>query len=170
MAIGLDGYTAAGVLHGAIAAQGRLIDVLEGGPAVPLESGRLVLLDGSAPQDVGGYALSMDDLCVAVAAPDTSVPGHMAWHGLELSAGPWRVQGEMPTMPGFDPGRALARPTGTFVLLRDVRIGLPDRTDAQDFHPYAWINRYVVERVEADLELTVFFPGAASELKAAGSA
>lgn len=170
MAIGLDGYTATGVLHGAIAAPGRLVDALEGAPALALESGRLVRLDGGPPEDVAGAALSLDDLCVAVAAPDTSVPGHMAWHALELAAGPWRVRGEMPTMPGFDPGRALARPTGTFVLLRDVRIGLPDRTDAQDFHPYAWINRYVVERVEADLELTVFFPGAASELKARGSA
>ncbi len=119
--------------------------------------------------DIPGTALSLDDLCVAVAAPDTNIPGHMAWHSLILHTGPWRVLGDMPTMPGFDPGRALARPTGTFVLLRDVRIGLPDRADAEDGHPFAWINRYVVERVEADLELTLFFPGATSALRAAGS-
>ncbi len=169
MGIGLDGYTATGVVHGAIAGSGRLIDALEGGAALHLESGRLVRLEGGPPQDLRGTSLSLDDLCVAVAAPDTNIPGHMAWHALELTSGPWRVRGDMPTMPGFDPGRALARPSGTFVLLRDVRIGLPDRADAEDVHPFAWINRYVVERVEADLELAVFFPGATSAMRAAGS-
>ena len=33
-------------------------------------------------------------------------------------------------MPGFDPGRALARPTGEFVFLRDARICLVDQPDA----------------------------------------
>ncbi|MGZ3641545.1 MAG: hypothetical protein ACXVAI_04690 [Candidatus Limnocylindrales bacterium] len=169
MAIGLDGYTATGVLHGAIAGPGRLVDALEGTGALHLESGRLVRLDGASPQDVSGASLPLDDLCVAVAAPDTNIPGHMAWHSLELAAGPWRVRGEMPTMPGFDPGRALARPTGSFVLLRDVHVSLPGQVDAEDFHPYAWVNRYDVEQVEADLELTLFFPGATSVLKASGS-
>ncbi len=29
-------------------------------------------------------------------------------------------------------------------------------------HALAWVNRYVVERVEADIELGFFFPGAES--------
>ena len=57
-------------------------------------------------------------------------PVHAQWHTIELDAGPYRVIGEMPTMPGFDPGRALARPTGEFVFLRDARIRLIDRDDA----------------------------------------
>jgi hypothetical protein len=64
-------------------------------------------------------------------------------------------------MPGFDPGRALARPTGTFVLLRDVRIGLLERPDSgTDSHPQGLVNRYAVDAVEADLMLGFFFPGA----------
>jgi hypothetical protein len=66
----------------------------------------------------------------------------------------------MPTMPGFDPGRALARPTGEFVQLRDVQIGLVDANEAGMTRPMALANRYVVDRVEADLMLGFFFPGA----------
>ena len=67
----------------------------------------------------------------------------------------------MPTMPGFDPGRALARPTGEFVLLRDVSIGLVGEADGPDMsRAMALVNRYMVERVEADLMLGFFFPGA----------
>jgi hypothetical protein len=63
-------------------------------------------------------------------------------------------------MPGFDPGRALARPTGEFVQLRDVSVGLV-ADDADGLHrPVALVNRYVVDRVEADLMLGFFFPGA----------
>ena len=64
-------------------------------------------------------------------------------------------------MPGFDPGRALARPTGEFVLLRDVRIALLDDADGPAVgQPSAFVNRYVVDRVAADLMLGFFFPGA----------
>jgi hypothetical protein len=67
----------------------------------------------------------------------------------------------MPTMPGFDPGRALARPTGEFVLLRDVRIALRGDVDGPSMAlPSAFVNRYVVDRVAADLMLGFFFPGA----------
>ncbi len=45
------------------------------------------------------------------------MPVHPAWHDVILRAGPYLITGQMPTMPGFDPARALARPTGTFVLL-----------------------------------------------------
>jgi hypothetical protein len=66
-------------------------------------------------------------------------------------------------LPGFDPARALARPTGSFVLLGDVRIGLGGRPDdGVDVHPLAWVNRYTVDRIESDLELGFFFPGAES--------
>jgi hypothetical protein len=56
-------------------------------------------------------------------------------------------------MPGFDPGRALARPTGEFVQLRDVTISLLAEDGTGLPRPMALVNRYVVDRVEADLML-----------------
>ena len=92
--------------------------------------------------------------------PD-GIPVHAQWHSIELDAGPYRVYGEMPTMPGFDPGRALARPTGEFVLLRDARIALIDREDAGEASSaQLLVNRYTVDRIAADLMLGFFFPGA----------
>ena len=75
-------------------------------------------------------------------------------------------------MPGFDPGRALARPTGEFVLLRDARIGLVDRArrPARSTAARLLVNRYVVDRVEADLMLGFFFPGAEMVLTGAAAA
>ncbi len=165
MSIGLDGYTMTGVLHAAVDTAGRLSDALEGETTLRLVSGRLVRLDGGVADDVGGMALQVDDLCLAVATPETVIPGHLAWHDLVLTAGPWHIEGAMPTMPGFDPGRALARPQGNFVLLRDVRIGLAGRPGAEDTVPYGWVNRYVVDRVEADIDLGFFFPGAEGAAK-----
>ena len=165
MSIGLDGYTMSGLLHAAFETAGRLSDALESETTLRLVSGRLVRLDGGVAQDVGGLALPVDDICLAVAAPETAIPGHLAWHDLVLTAGPWHIEGAMPTMPGFDPGRALARPQGTFVLLRDVRIGLDGQPGAEDAVPYAWVNRYVVDRVEADIDLGFFFPGAEGATK-----
>ncbi|MFI5262804.1 MAG: hypothetical protein ACHQZR_09655 [Candidatus Limnocylindrales bacterium] len=169
MGIGLDGYTMAGVLHAAFDAPGRLVDALEGDEPLQLTDGRLVRLDSGAVQDVRGVRLMLDDLCLAAAAADTVIPGHLQWHELRLIAGPWRVTGAMPTMFGFDPGRALARPQGAFVLLRDVSVGLAANPDAEDALPYAWVNRYVVDRVEADIDLGFFFPGAEGASRAIAS-
>jgi hypothetical protein len=69
----------------------------------------------------------------------------------------------MPTLPGFDPARALVRPTGMFVLLDHVRLALASDPDGGSIDiPLAWVNRYVVERVESDLELGSYYPGARS--------
>ena len=65
-------------------------------------------------------------------------------------------------MPGFDPGRALTRPSGEFLLLRDVRLSVRARPEAGvALGDHALINRYAVERIRADLMLGFFFPGAA---------
>ena len=71
----------------------------------------------------------------------------------------------MPTLPGFDPGRALTRPTGEFVLLKDVRIAPRGTTDpptsgGAPVGAFALVNRYSVESVACDLMLGFFFPGA----------
>jgi hypothetical protein len=100
---------------------------------------------------------------VVVAPPDTPIIVHPAWHDVVLVCGPYLVTGRMPTMPGFDPARALARPTGSFVLLDHVKLALVETPDGGSIeHSLAWVNRYVVERVESDLELGFFFPGAES--------
>ena len=97
-------------------------------------------------------------------------PVHAQWHSIELDTGPYLVQGEMPTMPGFDPGRALARPTGEFVFLRDARIRLIGRDDAGEASAARLlVNRYTVDRVAADLMLGFFFPGAVMVLTGAAA-
>ncbi len=105
--------------------------------------------------------IAEDDILLAVADHVDDLPVHAQWHDISLDVGPYRVTGQMPTMPGFDPGRAIARPTGEFVLLRDVRIALRGDADGPSVtQPAAFVNRYVVDRVAADLMLGFFFPGA----------
>ena len=179
MAIQFDAYTATGVRRGSVDADGRLGDLLETLDGLRVSAGVIVPLDGAppVPDPAGGTNVPVDELLVVVAPPETPIPVHPAWHDVILRAGPYLISGQMPTMPGFDPARALARPTGTFVLLGQVRITLVEAPAAGAVeHALAWVNRYVVERVEADIELGFFFPGAESKvtsgftLQAAGPA
>ena len=65
-------------------------------------------------------------------------------------------------MPGFDPGRALTRPSGEFLMLRDIRLSVRARPEAGvAIGDHALVNRYAVDRIRADLMLGFFFPGAA---------
>ncbi len=167
MAIRFDAYTATGVRRGTVDADGRLGDLLETLDQVRVTGGVIVPLDGSpaTPDPSGGTNVPTDELLIVVAPPETPMPVHPAWHDVVLRAGPYVVVGRMPTMPGFDPARALARPTGTFVLLGNVRLTLTAApTSGAVEHALAWVNRYVVERVEADIELGFFFPGAESKV------
>jgi hypothetical protein len=93
------------------------------------------------------------------------VPHHAVWHPLILEVGPYLLEGELPTLPGFDPGRALARPTGTFVLLRDVDVRVADDPERLlRRHDRLLVNRYEVLAVTAALMLGFFFPGARLEM------
>ena len=161
MPIRVDAYTNTGMAGGWLIGAARLREALESGQ--PLELNRVTwqAIENLAPSELGSIALEPDDL-IAVAGDDESIiPVHAVWHTVRLEAGIYRIEGELPTMPGFDPGRALTRPTGEFVLLRDVRLELMDRPDVGTVSvPHAFINRYTVERVEADLMLGFFFPGA----------
>ena len=112
-----------------------------------------------------------DDILIAVADDDAGIPVHAAWHRVQLESGPYMVEGDLATMPGFDPGRALTRPSGEFLLLRDIRLSVRSRPDAgvaQGDH--ALINRYAVDRIRADLMLGFFFPGAEMVLTGAAAA
>ena len=96
--------------------------------------------------------LPVDDLLLLVSDELDDVPGHAQWHTIDLDAGPYRIEGELSTMPGFDPGRALARPSGQFVLLRDVRITLLSEPTGGDVRcAHALVNRYTVDRIAAAL-------------------
>jgi hypothetical protein len=157
----VEAYTAGGILTGLLARPGPVRDALESEAAVRVESSRWLPLDGSAEKPSGEVEVAVDDLILVVPDDTGSIPVHAQWHDIELDAGPYRVHGEMPTMPGFDPGRALARPTGEFVVLRDARIALKDRDDAGEVSAAELlVNRYTVDRVTADLMLGFFFPGA----------
>jgi hypothetical protein len=161
MPIRVEIYGASGVAIGVVARAGRLREVLESGPDLLVEQTAWHPLDGSAPRPSGTMAIAEDDILLAVADHVEDLPVHAQWHDISLDVGPYRVTGQMPTMPGFDPGRAIARPTGEFVLLRDVRIAMRGDADGPSVtQPAAFVNRYVVDRVAADLMLGFFFPGA----------
>jgi hypothetical protein len=176
MPIRVEAYTADGIATGVLARSGRLRDVLETGGELLLERTTWYGLDGSSARPVGDLRLAPDDIHVVVGEETEDGPVHAQWHGITVDLGPYRLSGEMPTLPGFDPGRALARPTGEFVLLREVEIELLGRSDGGTARvAQALVNRYVVDRVEADLMLGFFFPGAemvltgAREVSSAGA-
>jgi hypothetical protein len=158
--IRVEAYTFGGIVTGVIPRPEHLRDVLEASTELTIEGASSAPLDGS-PATEGDVQIAIDDLVVAVSDQEHPAPVHAAWHPIRLEAGPWVVQGDLPTLPGFDPGRALTRPTGTFVLLRDVRITLLNQPDAgENAHESVLVNRYSVDRVDADLMLGFFFPGA----------
>jgi hypothetical protein len=157
----IEAYTVTGVATGVIPRTGPVREVLEGASDVVVEGAQWLPLDGSGERAAGDLRLQVDDLLLVVSDEPDGVPVHAQWHSIELDAGPYRVYGEMPTMPGFDPGRALARPTGEFVVLRDARIMLIDHEDAGEASSdQLLVNRYTVDRIAADLMLGFFFPGA----------
>lgn len=167
MPIRVEIYGATGVAIGVVARAGRLREVLESGADLVVERAAWHPLDGSAPRPQGDLTVALDDILVAVADDGDDVPVHVQWHDIIVDVGPYRVGGQMATMPGFDPGRALARPTGEFVVLKNVRIALSGDPDGGAVaQAAALVNRYVVDRVEADMMLGFFFPGATMVLTA----
>ena len=161
MAIRVDVYTIGGMASGVLARPGTLREALTD-PEVSLDTAAWQALDDPAPSAVGPLTIATDDILFAVADDGPGISVHAAWHHVLLDAGPYRLGGELATMPGFDPGRSLTRPSGEFVLLRDVRLSLRERPEAGvSMGDHALVNRYGVERISADLDLGFFFPGAA---------
>ncbi len=165
MPIRVEAYTAEGIVTGIVTRPGRLREYLDGATELVIEGSHWVPLDGSGERAADQLSLEVDDLLLVVADEPDGIPVHAQWHSIELDAGPYRVYGELPTMPGFDPGRALTRPTGEFVLLRDARIELNDREGGGEASStQVLVNRYTVDRIAADLMLGFFFPGATMTL------
>jgi hypothetical protein len=130
---------------------------------MPVETGRWYPLDGSAPVRRGPTTLHADEILL-VAGPPPAFGVHAQWYPIELDLGPYHLEARLPTPPGFDPARALARPSGAYVALHDVSISLVGRPDAGVAErPYVEINRYAVDRIASNLMLGFFFPGALQE-------
>jgi hypothetical protein len=163
MSIRVEIYTAGGIAVGVLPRASHLRDALEAGESLRVEAVTWHPLDDTAAGQQAEVTLAPDDIHLATVEESEDLPVHAQWHDIVLDVGPYRVLGQLATMPGFDPGRALARPTGEFVQLRDVSVGLlaEDAERAEGLsRPMALVNRYVVDRVEADLMLGFFFPGA----------
>ena len=161
MPVRVDAYTSAGMAAGWLHGMAHPRAALEGGTALELERVTWQALPGLAASATDALSLDPDEVIAVVDDDETALPVHAAWHAVDLLAGPYRIQGELPTMPGFDPSRALTRPSGEFVMLRDLRlevIGRPELGTIAAGH--GLVNRYAVERVEADIMLGFFFPGA----------
>jgi hypothetical protein len=153
-------FTPTGVLAGLTAG----VPLSHSGPdltsALHVREGRWFPLNGSPPSERREMQVAPDDLLIIVTPPE-SILVHMTWFSVTLELGPYRVAGELATHPGFDPERALARPSGIFVPLRDARIELVDEAGAGVAErPHVHVNRYAVERVVATLMLGHYFPGA----------
>ena len=161
MPIRVDAYTVGGMASGFVASAGHIRDILETTGRLDLADVRWRPLDAPADGPAGDLTIAIDDVLIAVADDDSAIPVHASWHAIRLEVGPYIVEGDMPTLPGYDPGRALTRPSGEFVMLRDVRLGRPGGAPPVPIGQHGLINRYAVERVEADIMLGFFFPGAA---------
>ena len=161
MAIRVDAYTSGGMASGVLARPGALRDALEENGALPLDGAAWQGIDEATAQAAGSLTIPSDDILIAVGDDDPGVPVHAAWHRIQLESGPYTVEGELATMPGFDPGRALTRPSGEFLMLRDIRLSVRARPEAGvAIGDHALVNRYAVDRIRADLMLGFFFPGA----------
>jgi hypothetical protein len=128
--------------------------------ALTVARGRWYPIDGSPPSHRGEDCVAPDDILI-VASPVPELKVHMAWFAVTLEAGPYRVTGKLGTHPGFDPAKAIHRPTNGFVALHEARIELPAQPAAGVAERgFVHVNRYAVDAVESVLMLGFFFPGA----------
>ena len=125
-----------------------------------LQDARWYPLDAGKPTHRDEILVPPDDTLIIV-TDEQDLMVHMNWYAVTLEVGPYRVSASIATLPGFDPDRALARPGGTFVNLRDATIeliGRPDVESAERLHVH--VNRYAVESYSCSLMLGFHFPGA----------
>lgn len=149
---------------GVLAGETDRVPLTNAGPdltkPLAVADGRWYPLDGSTPSHRGDSTITPDDILLIV-TPEPELKVHMAWYAVTLEVGPYRVSGQLATHPGFDPARAIARPTSTFIALSEATIELLDQAVAGIAERrYLHVNRYAVERVTSSLMLGHFFPGA----------
>ena len=166
----VDIYTVDGLASGILVGAGLVRDRIADGAPLALEHVTWRDLSDLVPREVGERTFDADDLVMVAADEEFARLVHLAWHAVRLDIGPYVVEGDLPTMPGFDPGRALTRPSGEFLVLQDARLTLAARPDLGIVtSPRLLVNRYTVDRVAADLMLGYFFPGAEMESRSVGA-
>ena len=165
LSIQLEAYTAEGVLTGRVVADGRLLDMLTSFASIVIEDAVLAPFEGPPRHADAWSGIDVDDLLAVVPPAATVTLFHAVWHGLTMDVGPYSIRGELPSLPGFDPARALARPSGSFILVGRVAVELRGTGPGVVLkaHDHIWVNRYAVDSVSSDLELGFFFPGAIAE-------
>ncbi|HEY4226770.1 MAG TPA: hypothetical protein VGM49_00395 [Candidatus Limnocylindrales bacterium] len=162
-------FTPVGVLAGTTSQVPLTNDGPNLASPLPVLDARWYPLDGSRASHRGTETVQPDDILLIV-TPELDLRIHMAWYSVALEVGPYRVSGRLATLPGFDPARAIARPSGSFVALSDVTIEVVRQNVASSAaRPHVHVNRYAVDRVTSSLMLGHFFPGARLVAQEAGA-
>ena len=156
----LEIYTPTGVVAGETARMPFTVDGPDLESPFALGDARWYPLDGTSPVNRGDVRVQPDEVLLVV-TDEQDLTVHMNWYAITLDVGPYRVSASIGTMPGFDPERALSRPGGTYIPLRDATIELLGRSDvAPAKRPHLAVNRYAVEQCDCSLLLGFHFPGA----------
>ena len=133
MNIDFEAYTVWGLVRGGIEADQPLHDLLNHETNVTVHDCHISPLTAGAVTERESAQIDVDDLLVVVAPADVVAPIHASWNELMLGVGPYGVSGLLPTLPGYDPGRSLTRPSGHFVLLSNVAVSRIDRPSNSGF-------------------------------------
>jgi hypothetical protein len=147
----------------------ELHGLLDGGSLVELTDVALIpivqLTEGTAEHAPTG-SIAADEVLLAALPHDPDAPHiHRVYYTVDLDVGPYAVTGEMAMLPGFDPGRALTRPASDFIDLREAEVRIATPSGAVDqAYEHLVVNRFAVERVGCDIDVTFWFPGATQEL------
>jgi hypothetical protein len=153
-------FTPTGVIAGTTARVPLSHDGPDLSSPLALDESHWYPIDGGRPIDRGEVRIDPDDILLVV-TPEPELRVHLAWYAVRIEIGPYRVSASLGTQPGFDPERALSRPGGTFIELRDATIELLDAPEpATAQRPHLHVNRYAVDRVVSMLMLGFYFPGA----------
>jgi len=156
-------YTADAVITGA-PVDGDAREQLESGDRLQLHQSDWTPLRASASRELRQDWVAVDDIVMAIVPVEPTPPIHANRHDVILEAGPYRIAGSLAVLPGFDPGRALARPGSTFLQLHQARLTIIDQPEAGELErEQVLVNRYAVDRVASDMVLTFFFPAARFE-------
>jgi hypothetical protein len=147
----------------------ELHGLLDGGSLVELAEVDLIpiveLTDGT-PEHAPTGSIAADEILLAALPHDPdALHVHRVYYTVDLDVGLYAVTGEMAMLPGFDPGRALTRPASDFIDLREaeVRIATPSGAVEQAYE-HLVVNRFAVEHVACEIDVTVWVPGATQEL------
>src|SRR6476620_9136864 len=120
MAIRVDAYTSRGLASGVLARPGSLRDTLEADGSLLLDRAAWQAIDDVTARVAGSMTIPSDDVLIAVADDDPGIPVHASGNRVHLEPVRSTVKGNLATWPGFAPGLALTRPSGEFLLLRDI--------------------------------------------------